>query len=112
MIADVEDGTEKTFKRDIHRDAPGAVVNVVVGSSAVAGETDDPGNDWVRMMWESPRRLVWKEDIKLCVATDDYVLVTGPPGIGKTFLMDQEFLAKAQVGINMACWRCVEVCAG
>ncbi len=55
-------------------------------------------SDPVSALWESPRRLVWKSDIAKCIFNDNYALITGPPGIGKTFLMEQEFLAKAQVG--------------
>jgi len=117
MTTDEYCGNVKSFKRDLFGEDEPSVVNVgaisevvpaaalCAGAGAAAGGGPAPpgtsagaSNDPVSDLWESPRRLVWKSDIAKCIYNDDYALITGPPGIGKTFLMEQEFLAKAQLG--------------
>jgi hypothetical protein len=50
-----------------------------------------------RANWLTAQDVEWKAKISLRKASDEWVLITGSPGVGKTYHMKQEFLAPAGV---------------
>jgi hypothetical protein len=51
-----------------------------------------------RAKWLTAQDVEWKAKITLMKASDEWVLITGAPGVGKTYHMQSEYLAKAQAG--------------
>ena len=48
--------------------------------------------------WLSYQDVEWKSKIRRLRTSDAWVLITGSPGVGKTYHMQQEYLAKAEAG--------------
>ncbi len=48
--------------------------------------------------WVTTSNTHWRDDIARRVHSDDWLLITGPPGVGKTYHMQLHYLAASQVG--------------
>jgi hypothetical protein len=48
--------------------------------------------------WTTAQDVEWKSRITALKSSDAWMLITGSPGVGKTYHMQQEYLAKAEAG--------------